>query len=314
VSTDEGKAENERFGTIFTPIYILTDTGGEILDFWIGYDGAEAFLARLATARADLATLAEREARLETDPRVRDAMVLGDHGRGTRQWSRSAGFYRRALAIDPDEAKAARAPIQVFKSTLYAVGDGEAQPTDVIAAADAVVNAADADPSDVLEVAERMMRGAAQLAQPQLATPYVVKAVAATEGAEDERLQERRAALLPLKVLYADGDPERAFALKQETLPEGWQQDSNQLNGLAWWCFQNNVALAEAEVHARKAVALATEDDRKANCLDTLAEVVCARGDPAGAVALMKEAVALSDREYFREQLKKFGERAAGDS
>ena len=83
--------------------------------------------------------------------------------------------------------------------------------------------------------------------------------------------------------------------------------DPAALNNFAWWCFEHNVNLEEAEELALRGVELATDDDARANILDTAAEICAARGDCAEAIARIKRAIELSpDKEYFKTQLARF--------
>ena len=98
------------------------------------------------------------------------------------------------------------------------------------------------------------------------------------------------------------------WSSRLETRPEGWEEDPGELNGFAWWCFENRINLEQAEDLARRGVELAPEGEEKAMVLDTLAELVFLRGDENEAVALIRQAIEQSpDNEYYREQMVRFG-------
>ena len=90
-------------------------------------------------------------------------------------------------------------------------------------------------------------------------------------------------------------------------MPEGWREDPGQLNNFAWWCFENNTNLDEAEELALHGVEIATSDGDRANILDTAAEICAARGNCDEAIARIKQAIELSpDRNYYKDQLARF--------
>ena len=105
-------------------------------------------------------------------------------------------------------------------------------------------------------------------------------------------------------------DPAAAYRHKVETMPAGWQQSADQLNSIAWWSFENGVELEAARRHAEEGMRLATSPEQKAAIVDTLAEIRNAQGFPAEALALAKQAAALSPTDFFKKQVTRFQELA----
>lgn len=126
--------------------------------------------------------------------------------------------------------------------------------------------------------------------------------LAALAGGREEAIREVRIAIRS----ELHGDETGALALHLESRPEGWRDDPEQLNSVAWWCFENQVALREADDLAARGVELATSDQQRANTLDTRAEIANALGDPARALALMREAVAMAPHPYLEGQVERF--------
>jgi tetratricopeptide (TPR) repeat protein len=142
---------------------------------------------------------------------------------------------------------------------------------------------------------------------PEGAAVYIAAGLAASEGTEDPELLKDRRKLLISEALVVKNDPELALGLVREGLPEGWEEDAGRLNGFAWWCFENEINLEEAETLARKGAELAEDGAEKALILDTVAEIAHLRGDQAEAVALIEQAIELDpDNEYYGEQLDRF--------
>ena len=142
-----------------------------------------------------------------------------------------------------------------------------------------------------------------------LYTPYLAKAVKASDGSDDESIQKFRNYLMPDYALYVEKDEETAISLRKGRLPEGWLDDPGELNSFAWWCYENSINLEEAEDLALRGARLASTDAERANILDTAAEICNARGDCTKAVQLIQEAIELEpEKEYFHDQLKRFQE------
>jgi S-methylmethionine-dependent homocysteine/selenocysteine methylase len=92
-------------------------------------------------------------------------------------------------------------------------------------------------------------------------------------------------------------------------------ENAGNLNGFAWWCFENNVNLQEAETLSRKSVKLAEAGREKAMYLDTLAEICNSLGKHREAADLMKSAVAEKpDDDYYQKQLEKFEKLASSQN
>jgi tetratricopeptide (TPR) repeat protein len=118
---------------------------------------------------------------------------------------------------------------------------------------------------------------------------------------------QARKELMADQALHVLRDPERAVALKREAMPAGWRESASDLNGFAWWCFEGRVNLPEAEECARRGVELAAAGKEKAMILDTLAEIVSARGNPQEAVSLIQQAIDQApDDRYYPRQLERF--------
>lgn len=112
-------------------------------------------------------------------------------------------------------------------------------------------------------------------------------------------------------IAFALGDSLGAFEHRKASLPAGWREDAEQLNTLAWWCFEHGTALEEAEILARRGVELAAPGDSRARVLDTLGEIRRLRGDVREALELMRAALRENpDDPYHREQLERFEELA----
>jgi tetratricopeptide (TPR) repeat protein len=152
---------------------------------------------------------------------------------------------------------------------------------------------------------------AGETKDPRLLIPVLEPAIAATKDNEEMAAGHKK--LLVHKALYIEKDKAKAFALKKETMKEGWMEDHKALNGIAWWSFENEIDLAEAEKLARKGAQLAPAGADKAMVLDTLGEILFAQGKKDEAVAVMEQAVKEHpEKKHYQMQLDRFRGGATG--
>jgi tetratricopeptide (TPR) repeat protein len=297
-----GAALAEKFSVEGYPTFVLVNHDTETVARWWGYDDPDGFTRMLRTSASDPATIAERTARLQQTPTASDAVVLGRYHWTREEFAEAASFFEQAVELgDPEDGH--EYELTMVKSR--GVRDEIFTIDEVRIAADRALAAPGLEEGEIVDIAQTM--ASLLLAdEPSAVLPYVEAAMEATEGSEDAELVKGRARLEVTHAL-ATGDAERAVALKRATLDEGWEEDSEGLNSFAWWCFEHEVNLEEAEALARKGAELAEEAAAKAMILDTVAEIVNLRGDRDEAIALMKQAVELDpDNEYFQKQVSRF--------
>ena len=143
--------------------------------------------------------------------------------------------------------------------------------------------------------------------------PYMTAALDASKDASSGWIADARKELLVDEALHVKGDKASAAKLKKAAMPEGWMTDASALNEYAWWSFENEIDLAEAESLARKGVELSDAGAAKAQVLDTLAEIRNARGAPGDAVELTRKAIKEDpDEARYEKQLERFEKLAGG--
>jgi tetratricopeptide (TPR) repeat protein len=303
----EAEDGGEELATEFTvkgyPTFVMTNAHGETINRWWGFDGTPEFLETFNEAASDPTTIAEKQARFESAPTAKDAETLGDYHLTRNESIEAVGYFEKAIEIgDPEETY----EVDLVMAKTMGVRDELFTVDDVKAAADLALLSPHISESQTVEVV-RWTIGLLDDEDSAAAAPYIEAGLMATEGTEDEDLQKARQRLLISQALMVTGDKELAVSLKRETMPEGWQEDAGELNGFAWWCFENEVNLEEAEALARNGAELAEDDSQKAQILDTVAEIVNLRGDTDGAIALMQRAIELApDNDYYTEQLDRF--------
>jgi tetratricopeptide (TPR) repeat protein len=285
------------------PTFVLVNAGGATLDRWAGY-GKDFFLETLADGLSDPTTIAEKRARYEAAPTVRDAARLARYHDSLEEYREAVALYRAIQELDPGQDRT----YDIFRSIAYGHLEGEQYTLDEVrAAADVAVASEGISPGDLGYLVRLARYVGRRAGEPRLFVPYLEPALAATRDSEDPDVQRTHASLQVDHALLIEGDALKAVALKRETYAEGWQDDSSQLNSFAWWCFENRVNLEEAETLAAKGVELAEPGKARGQILDTLAEILAAQGKRVEAAAAMERAVAEApDEEHFRNQLERF--------
>jgi tetratricopeptide (TPR) repeat protein len=304
---DAEKAENEELVEQLKikgyPTFVLANADGETLNRWSGFDDADSFIATLAEAAADPTTIEEKTARFEREPALNDAVTLAEYHGSSGGFAEAASYYERAQEL--------AAPDEGFEYELFYVHrwgyEEEAFAADELkVAADRAMASGRLTSEEYLRLARLMSMGAGVDSE-WSAAPYIEGALAATEHDEDPELESARRHVMIQQALKVNGDEDRALVLKRETLDEGWEEDTGELNSFAWWCFENKLNLEEAEALARRGVELSEDGGEKAMILDTAAEIVYLRGDEEGALALVRQAIELDpENDYYKEQLAKF--------
>ncbi len=285
------------------PTFVLVDAAGEEIDRLVGYGGVPPFVAALDAALADPLTVTQREARFRVQPAAADAVRLARVAAGRADAKAAVGWYREAQRLDSSGDYA----YATFDAVAMGFRRQTATAAELRAAADAVFASARAEPGQLLMVGYLMSSSARRAQEPSLRVPYLAQALARTAAVADPELLGDRRELEIDHALHIAHDRDRALALKRATLADGWRDDSDALNGFAWWCFENRVNLKEAEALARRGAELAPDDAARAGVLDTAAEIRAARGDPRGALALARAAAAADpEREEYRRQVERF--------
>jgi len=115
---------------------------------------------------------------------------------------------------------------------------------------------------------------------------------------------EAKQARYPLaRAWFGKGDNDKALSVLQAHIDVD-PRDVGRYNAVAWFCFQNDLALEQAVTLAAKGLAI---DPKAAYLLDTLAELHFKLGQHKQAIAAIKKAVAADPKDpYYKKQLARF--------
>ncbi len=287
------------------PTFIMINKDGQIIDLWLGYGGD--FIPTLADARKDLSTIDEKKARYEAKPDLRSAVVLGRYSSAMGEYKEAVAYYREAQSLKSDSSQ--DYSISIFENTAYGARENIFTYDDAVKAGDAVL--ASKDPWNVIAVTNEMIGMAKDNKKPQDVAKYIQIGLDATDTTDNSYLKRMHSELMVEYALTVKGDTAAAVENKKAAMPDKWQDDPNGLNEFAWWCFENNANLEEAEQLAEKAVTLAKPGREKANILDTVAEIKFARGKTEEAIETEKAACKEApDSKAFSQKVEDFQNRA----
>jgi tetratricopeptide (TPR) repeat protein len=292
------------------PTFILANAGAEPVDTWWGYD-KDHFLTNLGDALADPTTITEKEARFASRPTAGDAGKLARCRTVRGEYEEAVALYRKGEGMDASVDFS----FPIFDTMITGFRKKDAFTADELRrAADATLAREGRSAPEIVDVAFSMKDVGTKTGDRAYWLPYLAPALAASAGAETERMQNQHRELEIDHVLLVEKNEKKAIELKYASMPEGWRDDAAELNNFSWWCFENTVHLEEAEALARRGVELAAAGNERAMILDTAAEICNARGNCDDAVELIRRAVAdAPDKEYYKKQLARFEEiRAAG--
>jgi len=301
----EGIKIAEKYEIRGYPTYIALNGAGEITDRWIGYEGAEKWSASVVAAKADRRTITAKKAAFKTEPTLKLAKALASDAATGSQYKAAVEYYGKAQELDKDNAEGYRN--EILMSMLYGIEDGSFTMEDVIAMAEPVMASDETPLADKMELALMMKYMAGKIGQIDKAVPFIASAMAASDGTDDEEALKYRAYLAVDHALLVEKDKPKALDLYRAKMPEGWEEDPEQLNKFAWWCFEQDFNLEEAQELALKGVEMAETDGERANILDTAAEICNALGNCDEALAHIKRAIELDpNKDYFKDQLARF--------
>lgn len=305
----EGLGIAARYRVSGYPTFLLATADGAIYDRWLGYGAPEPFTTALAEAAEDPVTIVDRRRRFRKEPNAADARKIAELEGMGGYYGEALAWYERAEALGSEEFLAPARFELVARGHGAGLYDDEA----LMAQARIVLKSERSTPQQVFDCA--YLVGRPSRGQEDRGDYFEALKLGSDrlKKVKDEEGRRHYASLMSEYCLHVKGGPEKAFEWKMKSMPEGWRDDGYALNSVAWWCFENSVALDEAEDLARRGVELAEGPD-KANVMDTLAEICNAKGDCGEALDLIRAALAISpDDNYLKEQLVRFEKLVEGE-
>jgi thiol-disulfide isomerase/thioredoxin len=286
------------------PTFILANGEGQTIDRWMGY-AKDYFIETMKSATADMTTIDEKQARFISAPDAHTAAILGRYQAAMENYAGAVNYYKQAQSLKTEPS--VEYSYDIFDNMANTPGDTVFTYDEISQAADAAIVPAKSDPMKVVDISSRMTHIANQHKRPDDVAKFLQAGLDATSGNGDGDIKRAHNELMVDFSLMVKHDAATAVEYKKGTMPEGWMEDPDQLNAFAWWCFENGTNLDEAETLSRKSVELAKPGRAKANNLDTLAEIMHAKGNTREAIELSKKAAKESpDSKYFPQQVERF--------
>jgi tetratricopeptide (TPR) repeat protein len=314
VKTPDSTGFTQESGVYLYPTFLVLNSEGEALHTWIGWPGSERWVEHLRSATRESLTLAERKARFEASPRFADAFMLGTSEFARGDTRTAHGYYRKAMELDEPAARRDGVPVLIFNTAFYGVRKGDFKVEECTAVAEEMMRDENVKAEDAIAITARLVRVMDDVGEDRI-SEFLRMAYPIVEADTSEDLHMARMRFYGNYAMIVEKDPAKAVGFKRETMPEDWMDDPGHLNSFAWWCFENQVNLEEAETLSRRSVELAEDAGQRANCLDTLAEIVNLRGDTAGALDLINRGLEIDpDNEYLKNQKTRFEEELARPS
>ncbi|MCB1041880.1 MAG: thioredoxin family protein [Acidobacteria bacterium] len=283
------------------PTFYLLNAELETVSAMTGYEKG-MFSEWVQDNLKDPRTIAAKIAGFEQSPSAPAALAIAKFRESESNYKDALAYYEKAAELDPKTDVAQSSYWCRFM--LFKDGEGKAEA--------------------VIDAAQNLLK----TKQDSETTSFVLSTISdvSKEAYTDllkqnyERLsadKEAQRAASHFKVDYlllVEQDKQGAYEAKLANLSDDWQTQPNELNNVAWWCFENNVMLAEARGYAVKGIALSEPGRGKAMILDTLAEIEHALGNTGEAIKYMEQAIAEDGASnYYKKQLDRF-KKAAQES
>lgn len=302
-----------KLGKVFSvgpyfPVFILTNSEGEVINRWTGYTGADRFLRSFYGALSNLTTIADRIAAFDQMQNRDEALFLASYHSDISEFVKAANYYQRAQAMP---GRPADYSYQIFENHANAAWNDQIPFDEVLPAADGVIEAPHMNLKDIAKVAQLISKLARRRDATDRIARYLQAGIAATGARRDDKGRKLHADLKADQALYVEGDTLGAIELKKAGLGENWDTDLNNYYPFANFCFERRINLEEAQRFAQAASQRASDGPFKAKHLSLLASICEVRGVIADAVRYAEQAVAQDpDNEAYAKQLERLHDAA----
>ncbi|HDS00489.1 MAG TPA: hypothetical protein ENO22_01975 [candidate division Zixibacteria bacterium] len=291
------------------PVFILTDSEGEIIIRWTGYSTASQFVYKLNASLKDLRTIKERRAQFEANPTLQEALALGRFYAEIGEHIEAVAMFRRAEKLSAQ--RKINLSIDIFKNMAEAVWK-EMAPYDSIFPAAEYVLASGGAPG-IIKMATLMSRLSRKFDTTDSLRKYLDASIQAASESKDPQHAEDRYSLVAEHALQIAHDTAKAIEIKELSMGAGWESNPTKFYGYAKWCLERKVNLGAAEMYARRAVQVAGSPEMRARVLNTLAEIYEVRGNYEGAIQAIEMAIENHpENPYYQTRLDEIEDAIAG--
>jgi thioredoxin-related protein len=300
----EGKelAKEYHVGTTY-PVFVLTDSKGDVITRWTGYTGrAKAFVSTLQNALNDKRTINERMAQFEEKPSYADAVNLARFLSAVDEHAEAIEYLKKAAALNSRMTFS----YDIFNNAANAVWKEQEPYEFVFGPAFAVLKAGDSKPTERANVSRLMCRISRKFDRTDSLAILIKAGLDATAEASTQDMRDANSLLRSEFALQIDADTAKAIAIEKERMGTGWESDRDVSFAFAKWCLERRVNLDEAEAIASRTVDLVYPGVYRARVLSTLGDILEAQGKTTEAMAKVVLAIEQNpDDPYYMNQLKR---------
>ncbi|MBD3219524.1 MAG: hypothetical protein GF310_14735 [candidate division Zixibacteria bacterium] len=307
----EGPELKEKYDVGSTyPVFILTNSAGEIITRWTGYSTARQFVYKLNASLKDRRTIKERRAQFESNPTLQEALALGRFYAELGEHLEAVGMFRRAEKLGTDRNLNLSADI--FKNMAEAVWKEMAPFDSIYPTAEYVLETGQT--AGVIKMATLMSRLSRKFDNADSLGKYLDAGIqTATESQQPEHTEDRYL-LVAEHALQIAHDTAKAIGIKELSMGDNWERNPSKFYNYAKWCLERKINLGAAEMYARRAVQVAASPEMKARVLNTLAEIFEERGNYEGAIQSIEMAIENHpENPYYQNRLDELEEAIHGE-
>jgi len=301
VTSDEGAAivANYYVGDTF-PLFVLTDSRGEVLFRWMGYTNAASFIANLNSALAGGVTVKEREQRIKANPTHDDALFMARYYDDIEENLIAVDYYKQAQSLKGD--RTVNYTYDIFRNFGDAVWNNKATFDTLLIAADSTLSQMK-DKTTISGVARIISNVARKTGNTGRIAKYLQAAIDINSKYEDPKSIETKALYRADLALYADNDTSVAIAVRKSILRAGWETNPQERYNFAFWCLERKINLSEADSIAYETGLHIVEPAAQAKVYFLLGKIREAGDNINGAIRAMEKANELQpdDARYSLE-------------
>ena len=309
IKKGEGVKLGERYSVgPYFPLFVLTNSDGEIINRWTGYTGADRFLRSFNGALRNLTTIADRIVAFDQMQNRDEALFLASYHSDISEFIKAAEYFQRAQTLP---GQIADYSYQIFENYANAAWNDQIPLDDVLPFADSVVDGRRKNLKNIGDVAQLISKLARRREATDKIGKYLQAGIVATGTRRDDEGRRLHVDLKADQALYVNGDTLGALEIKKAGFGENWDTDMNNYFPFASFCFERRINLEEAQRFALTASERASDGPFKAKHLSLLANICEARGLIIDALRFAEQAVSQDpDRESYTKQLDRIKETA----
>lgn len=291
----------------YYPLFVLTDSNGDVIYRWEGYTTAGRFIGSLKTGLTDLVTIEQRIQRNKNNPNNRDINFLAKYLTDIGEYMESNKYYR--MAQNKSGRTTRDYSFSIFQNYADAIWNSKLPFDSVFISADNVVNNKKTIKDSIRKLAMMMANLARRKDRTNDIGKYLQAGIDVTASSKNAKTKEYHYLIKADYELYVTHDTLNAIKQKQISMGDGWQNDPAKYYSYGKYCFDRRINLAEAEKYVQMACQKATEGSFRAKHLNLLAEICHARGNTTEAIVQIKLAIENDpDNESYSKQLERFEE------